>query len=147
MYKIREVAKLLNVETIDIHKKLISLKSDLAGHVFKERGITRIDDRGIEIISRNFLSSDITDITLTEEKDILVETVEKKEFPSSDEIIQIDVEELEESSLLKIKSSINELKTLIGNLDQEIYRETNRVKEYSEQLNLALKELDLLIKK
>ncbi len=54
MYKIREAAKLLNVETIDIHKKLISLKKELANHVHKKNGITSIDQEGIDIISLSF---------------------------------------------------------------------------------------------
>ncbi len=37
MYKIRQVAEILNVPTVQIHEKLIFLKKDLKGCIQKEK--------------------------------------------------------------------------------------------------------------
>ncbi len=145
MYKIRDVAKLLNVNTVEIHKKIISLKSDLSGHVVKESGITRIDDKGIEIISRSFLSNGETEIISQNVSDDLEKTDLKPN--SVHEIVEEGIEDLEDASVLKIKSRINEVKSQITSLDQDIYRETKKIKEYSEQLNEKLNQLATLLNK
>lgn len=59
MFKIRDVASLLNVPTVEIHKKLISLKQELRDHLHQDRGITFIDDEGVQIISRGFLREEV----------------------------------------------------------------------------------------
>ncbi len=84
MQKIREVAKLLNVETVEIHKKLIALKKELSPYVHKVNGITFIDEIGIDIISLSFsgrLNYVDLDAIHNEEN---VETVDGDDFSSSD---------------------------------------------------------------
>lgn len=86
MFKIRDVAALLNVPTVEIHKKLISLKQDLREHVVQERGITLIDDEGVQIISRSFLREEV----LTKD----AETSKNKETEFNDEVNREDEQEV-----------------------------------------------------
>lgn len=59
MFKVRDVAGLLNVPTVEIHKKLIGLKQEIKDHVYNEKGITLIDDEGVQMIQRSFLREEV----------------------------------------------------------------------------------------
>lgn len=152
MYKVRDAAALLNVETVEIHKKLISLKADLHGHVSKDNGITYLDDEGIQIIARSFLEED---------KELIKEInpafakpqVESESFKSVNngeaepsEVKHDIIESTEggEKDLPASKSSVNAIKAEINSLDSEIYRLFQMIHDYSEDLmrkNMEIKKL------
>ncbi len=151
MYKIREAAKLLNVNTIDIHKKLISLKKELADHVHKKNGITTIDQEGIDIISLSFAGvktdkkTAVNVLEKFEQKEGIVneivvdntsqEIVHKEEL--KDELIHGNNEQivLDESDLNSIKADINFKKNQLNSLNQKIVSELERTANYTRELN------------
>lgn len=160
MFKIRDVAGLLNVPTVEIHKKLISLKQDLRDHVFQERGITLIDDEGVQIISRGFLREEVLtkEIELSKNEDldcnIAVNTNEdiflsKKDqvedetqppSPSFGEIVEKNDTEMKRSY------EMNALKSEINRLDTEIYKTNQMMQDYINQLGQKNEELGRMLK-
>ncbi len=158
MYKIREAAKLLNVETVEIHKKLISLKKELSAHVHKSNGITMIDEKGIDIISLSFAgvksenlavknTESLNDNSLnTSVNNIDVEKLKSDELIAEEKTINMenDSEDIisQEDEILKIKSEINSKKNELNVLNQKIISELERTNYYTEEL----KEIQLKIK-
>ncbi len=152
MYKIREAAKLLNVKTIDIHKKLISLKKELAPHIHKKNGITTIDQEGIDIISLSFagVKTDTNIYASNVEKhdnvdavsSVVEENSEHKTFEHNDELKDEDVLHgkneksiVDESDLNSIKADINFKKNQLNSLNQKIVSELERTANYTRELN------------
>ncbi len=151
MYKIREAAKLLNVETIDIHKKLISLKKELANHVHKKNGITTIDQEGIDIISLSFAGIKTEKITApnllekNDKEDIETKRFEEKTAQEGEEHKDIVTETFigtkneqvtfDESDLNSIKADINYKKNQLNSLNQKIVSELERTANYTRELN------------
>lgn len=149
MYKIREVAKLLNVETVDIHKKLISLKAELRGHVTKINGITQIDDKGIEIISRGFILPDEldekaelgtavnpngNDKSAGSENSEYSSLIEQDDTVVYDNISNHDLLNKNKVEDFKEVYDSNAIKSEINKVDLQIYKISNMLTEYTLQL-------------
>lgn len=152
MYKIREAAQLLKVETIEIHKKLISLRKELQGHVQKVNGITTIDQEGIDIISLSF-SDTMSEQGLLKEsipfkeeeweglgvtdritgKDFSRETHENTQ--TIPELGSEATEEKSERDISSIKAEINLKKTELNMLNQRLVSELQRSMDYTKELN------------
>ncbi len=154
MYKIREAAKLLNVETIDIHKKLISLKKDLLGHVHKKNGIISIDQEGIDIISLSFAGVKTESVSIykaaetSSEEDGPVSLNEETNKMNTEEgftknlVSEVEVQSelnvlnvLDERDLNSIKNDINSKKSQLNVLNQKIVTELERTEYYTIELN------------
>lgn len=168
MFKIRDAAKLLNVETVEIHKKLISLKQDLKPYVRKDRGITYISDEGIQIIARSFLKKDelsyhqqnTENQAYKREKlnsksgkstvkpepvtDVKPETV--CEEPSQEEVQPKSDIIYKDSRETKTHHELNNLKTEINRLDTEIYKTHQMILDYLRQLEKKNSELSKLLR-
>lgn len=152
MYKIREAAKLLKVETIEIHKKLISLRKELQGHVRKVNGITSIDQEGIDIISLSFSDPGPEEILLKEalptgESVGEAASVGDREAPQNlegepgeepgaiRESCDKVAPERPERDIASIKAEINQKKSELNMLNQRLIAELQRSTDYTKELN------------
>lgn len=134
MYKVRDVASLLKVETVEIHKKLIALKSALSEYISKKNGITYIDDKGVEIIARSFAKSYKAPEKKVEIKPKKRESkVPEIEFSDMPYLAQND--SLDDEEIKDLKARINRLKTEISYIDQEIYLECEQIQSYSKKID------------
>lgn len=52
MYKVIEVANSLGVSKVTIYNKINHLKQEIKPHVYKKKGITYVDDTGVELIRK-----------------------------------------------------------------------------------------------
>ncbi len=138
MYKIKEIANIIGVETVEIHKKLLNLAQELKGHRFEDNGFTVVDEKGLSIIERSF-------ITTTEEK-----REEQNSFESEDTTKKIieekeKNEDLEENSLA-IKTEINKIKKYINVLDEKINETKIEFEKETETLANSTKKLKAIQK-
>lgn len=122
MYKISQVAEILNVPTIHIHEKLIFLKKDLKECIHKKSGITYIDDKGMVILKKAF-ESEIS------EKSHVFDDVKKLELleidsNNNDELTNklSNLENTYDLKVLELKEKIGQSKSEISKLDFEIKR-------------------------
>ena len=122
MYKISQVAEILNVPTIHIHEKLIFLKKDLKECIHKKSGITHIDDKGMVILKKAFESE------ISEKSHVFdeVKKVDILEIDSNDnEQLTNKLSNLENTydlKVLELKEKIGQSKSEISKLDFEIKR-------------------------
>ncbi len=144
MYKIKEVANLLGVETIEIHKKLVNLRQDLKGHTVKKNGVTLIDEKGLSIIERSFV--DIDDVEILDvvhndeiEDDVVLEVGIDEDVDSN---IDLDID----TKILELKKSINKTKNALIEIDTQIVKTSNVLQQSSVNLESNIKKLKLLEK-
>lgn len=133
MYKISQVAEILNVPTVKIHEKLISLRKDLKECIHKKNSITYIDDKGLIIIKKAFESE------VTDKVSVVDRTSEKKadELLESQEDATNELTEIESSYDLKVielKEKIGQSKSQLSKLDIELKRMDDAIVHYQEIL-------------
>ncbi len=143
MYKIKEAAKILGVETIEIHRKLINLKSELKGHTISKNGIITIDEFGLNLIERSFINLE-EDNFVNKDPELEIACEEQNEVDYDDyhsnEEIDIDVE------ILETKAAIYDLKKQIMDLDKNINYKTDELNRKSNDLNAVTRKLKLVEK-
>ncbi len=147
MYKIRRVAEMLEVSTIQVHEKLIDLKDSLGAHVHKKSGVTYIDDKGLLLIKRAFDLIHAEEPAKDTEVDIIEESVEVEVSESnevSDEVeitpVMLTEEEQSEKRVLDLKDDIGKYKTKLNKLDIELRKKDDAIKHYQEQLLKEMKQ-------
>lgn len=122
MYKISQVAEILNVPTIHIHEKLIFLKKDLKECIHKKSGITYIDDKGMVVLKKAF-ESEISEKSHVFDDDKVINV---DEVDSNKKDIQTNklskIENTYDLKVLELKEKIGQSKSEISKLDFEIKR-------------------------
>ncbi len=66
MYRVIEVANMLNVSKVTIYKKMDLLKKELKPYIKKQRKITFIEAEGVEIIKKSLTYQKTDDLHLVE---------------------------------------------------------------------------------
>ncbi len=124
MYRINQVAGMLDISTVLIHEKLITERDQLAPHLHKENSITYIDSDGVKILSRMV------------EEERLKSVVDDKLVESQDESNSVNklTPEDEEILLLRLKEKISYAKTDIKKLDIEIARKDQAIEHYQSEI-------------
>lgn len=159
MFKIRDAAKFLNLPTVEIHKKLISLKQELKGHVVQEKGITLIDDEGIQIISRSFLRDEELiqyeensknreeHVNFTEEEVVDPHYNEVNSNLSSTQVLAPSLEEKKEKNEIETLSTENKYSDIVDKKDGEIKRsyEINALKSEINRLDTEIYKTNLMM--
>lgn len=132
MYKISEVANMLNVEKVVIFEKLISKSKELEPYITKEKGITYFTDFGVEVINALIDGRPIPSqpVDIVEDVNQETESVYEEEFISDDDIRSIN----EERARIKkeIMNHRNKLMDLDGQhkqLDEALRHYQNMLKE------------------
>ncbi len=136
MYKVKQIAEMLNVETVAIHEILIEMRDVLAANVVRKNSILYIDYDGYQCIKQTLEKSSKeaqtgTTISVTE-----INQIEKttNEIASFEATCLLDIE--------SIKERISLLKQDINRIDLQIYREEEVLHHYQQAVQadlLALK--------
>ncbi len=146
MYKIKEVANLLGVETVEIHKKLVNLKQELKGHTVNKHGMIQIDDKGLSIIERSFI--DIDELEVTDNREVAQSEGEiASDFELDNEhYVAEEVEVDIDQKNLELKKKLYKLKNVLLLLDREIEQQSSVLEERTFKLNENVTRLKALEK-
>jgi len=135
MYKIGEVANMLNVEKVVIFEKLISRSKDIEPYVIKEKGITYFTDFGIEV-----MGALISGLAIPSEPEIGQDEVEVEDDISSENVR--DEEYVSDEDIQSINDERARLKREIMNCRNKLIELDGQHKQMDE----ALKHYQMLIK-
>ncbi len=140
MYKISEVANMLNVEKVVIFEKLISKSKEIEPYITKEKGVTYFTDFGVEVMNALIYggpmpieSSDSHDDD-NPEKEIILED----EFISDDDIKSINDERVRiKKEIMFCRNKLIELDGQHKQLDEALRHYQNMVKEDLDWMRIA----------
>jgi len=131
MYKIRQVAEILNVPTVQIHEKLIFLKNDLKGCIHKKNSITFIDEKGLVMIKKAFESEMIVKVSEPESDELETQSVSM----TDDESHKLtEIENTYDLKVIELREKIGHSKSQLNKLDIEIMRLNDAILHYHETL-------------
>lgn len=142
MYKIKQVALMLGVSTVDIHSQLIEQREDLQDSIHKNNGITYVDTDGVKKLARYFEQRD----SLQEVNRQASEQSFSMETHSLDPTHQMNrTEDTEDASddpeirVFQLREKISRLKSQINRIDQEILLKDDAIEHYLQELEARLK--------
>lgn len=115
MYKVKQIAEMLDVETVFIHEVLINYRDELAANVIKKNSITYIDYDGYQRIKQIVKDSHKEDDIVTKLDDSVSNNYDA--ITSQQELSNTQPE-----SLKKYYDDIDEIRNKISYLKQEISR-------------------------
>lgn len=132
MYKVKQIADMLDVETVLIHEILINHR-DVLGHcVIKKNSITYIDYDGYQKIKEI-----VKQHNSYQEKEVSTMNIPESVL-HSDTVSNLDSQDLEQSKyhkdLQEIKSKITTIKQEINRIDILITREEEALTHYRKML-------------
>jgi DNA repair ATPase RecN len=129
MYKVKQIADMLGVETVVIHEKLIVLRDQLSIHINRNNGVIYLDEEGYRILSHEILKNiKMADQSSRVEKESILTNVvtEKDDF---------------NSNLMQMKDRISHLKQEINKCDMQILRAEEALNHYMNQMNIDMERL------
>jgi hypothetical protein len=129
MYKVKQIAEMLNVETVRIHEKLIELRDVLATHVSRQNSILYIDYDGYQILKR--------DIELEINQQVLLAKNDLVGTDANQEINEFSNGHKQEQPLTDVeivKGKMSIIKQEINKLDLQIHREMEALAHYHKQI-------------
>lgn len=132
MYKVKQIAEMLNVETVAIHEILIEMRDVLAANVVRKNSILYIDYDGYQYIKRTLEKS-----SKEAQTDIVVSVTEINQIEKTTN----EVASFEATCLLdieSIKERISLLKQDINRIDLQIYREEEVLHHYQQAVQADL---------
>jgi len=134
MYKIGEVANLLNVEKVVIFEKLISKSKDIEAHIVKEKGITYFTDFGVEVMNALIYGLPIPEET---KKELILEstvaTEDLKDELDEDYISSEDIKRINEERA-RIKKEIMVCRNNLIAIDGQHVQLDEALKHYQEMI-------------
>lgn len=128
MYKVIEVAEKLGVSKVTIYKKVNSLKQEIKPYIYKKKGITYIDDTGIEMIKN---SLDVNQCVSKVKSEVKTEEI----YNSCKQEKSMDVNRLTGEIDGLQNDYINALKEQIDYLKNELDIKNNQLTVKDHQLN------------
>ncbi len=134
MYKIKQVAHMLGVTTVDIHSQLIEQREHLSLNIHKENGITFIDAEGVKIIARHLEGR-----TTTVETQINPEFVDQGHENFGDLSLALETDMDSEMKVYHLREAISRLKTQINRVDQDILLKDEAIEHYLQELENGLR--------
>ena len=124
MYKIRQVAEILDVPTVQIHEKLISLSKELRQCLYKTNSITYIDESGLVIIKKAFDLEHVENAKIKEAVEKKANSIieEQPSFEKENGSTSVAVEKNRHYDLriLELKDAITKVRSEIKLLDERI---------------------------
>lgn len=132
MYKVKQIAEMLNVETVAIHEVLIEMRDVLAPHVVRKNSILYVDYDGYQQIKKT-LERSFKEVLLDSNKPVIEgDELENpySETPSFETNCLHDIE--------SIKEKISLLKQDINRIDLQIYREEEVLHHYQQAVQADL---------
>lgn len=115
MYKVKQIAEMLDVETVFIHEVLINYRDELTANVIKKNSITYIDYDGYQRIKQI--------VKEIRQEDSNVPKLDDSVSNNYDAIIsQEDLSNTQPEGLKKYYDDIDEIRNKISYLKQEISR-------------------------
>lgn len=138
MYKIRQVAHMLGVSTVDIHSQLIEQREALQSFIHKNTGVTFIDAEGVKVLARlleariaaNAVEESLDSSSLSEHESTAVEKEPARSPLFEDESLD------EEMKIFQLRERISRLKAQINKIDQDILLKDEAIEHYLQELNL-----------
>ncbi|MBN2899618.1 MAG: hypothetical protein JXO44_12660 [Clostridia bacterium] len=142
MYKIGEVASMLNVEKVVIFEKLISKAKDIEPHIRKEKGVTYFTEFGVQV-----MNALVYNLPLPVE--IQIESVEQEtssengpdlseELISDEDIVRINEERLRiKNEIMSCRNKLIELDGQHKQLDEAMRHYQQQIKEDLDWLRIA----------
>lgn len=141
MYKIGEVANMLNVEKVVIFEKLISKSKEIEPYITKEKGITYFSEFGVKVIDALIYGrpipveekEEVPTQELHEEKDVIDE-----DFISDEDIVSINEERKRiKKEIMNSRNKLIELDGLHKQLDEAIRHYQISIKEDLDWIKVA----------
>ena len=125
MYKIKQVAEMLNIETVVIHEKLILFRELLEPHVIRKNGVIYIKHDGVQFIAQSIE----TDPNEEDANQLL----------SDDQVETFD--EHKSLDMQHLKERMNTLKREINKTDLSLKRQEDAISHYQQMINEDLERL------
>lgn len=142
MYKIGEVANMLNVEKVVIFEKLISKSKEIEPYITKEKGITYFSDFGVQVMNALIYGLPIPE-EVVEAPEIISDESSTSVETDDDLISDEDIRSINEERT-RIKNEImacrNKLMELDGQhkqVDEAIRHYQNQIKEDTDWIRIA----------
>lgn len=131
MYKVKQVAEMLNIETVVIHEKLILYRDLLEAHVVRKNGVIYIKHDGVQLIA----------------KSIEADQPEEKEPDLPADSSEGALETIEAHNALDmqhLKERMNTLKREINKTDLALKRQEEAISHYQQVIIEDLERLKTL---
>lgn len=140
MYKIGEVANMLNVEKVVIFEKLISKSKEIEPYITKEKGITYFTEFGVTVMDALIYGRPIPSEP-NEEDDLEIEEsseVNDEEFISDDDIKNINDERARiKKEIMNCRNKLIDLDGQHKQLDDALRHYQNMIKEDIDWIRIA----------
>jgi hypothetical protein len=129
MYKVKQIADMLGVETVVIHEKLIVLRDQLTVHIKRNNGVIYLDEEGFRLLSNEILKN--------------VKINEPGSKVDTESILSNNIIEKDDftSNLMQMKDRISHLKQEINKCDMQILREEEALNHYIHQMSIDMDRL------
>ncbi|MCK8060860.1 MULTISPECIES: hypothetical protein [unclassified Fusibacter] len=129
MYKVKQIADMLGVETVVIHEKLIVLRDLLEAHIRRKNGVIYLDNEGYRLLSQEILKN----VSVNNEG----ETDRTESLIASETVQYDDIR----TDVMQMMDKISSLKQEINKCDMQIIREEEALNHYVEQMKINMERL------
>jgi hypothetical protein len=135
MYKISEVANMLNVEKVLIFEKLISKTKEIEPYITKEKGITYFSDFGVQVMNALIYGHPIPEepINQLEGTEEETEDIFDTDVVEDDLINDEDIKSINEERM-RIKNEIMACRNKLMELDGQHKQVDDAIRHYQEQI-------------
>lgn len=130
MYKVIEVANMLNVSKVTIYKKMTQLKKELKPYVKKKKNITYIEAEGIEIIKNSL--AQFADEQQPQLSELEIKKVEeaKKELESELQVKNEEIERIATNHVMELENQLEYLNQQIRLKEESLKSKTELVENF-----------------
>lgn len=132
MYKIGEVANMLNVEKVVIFEKLISKSKDIEPYITKEKGITYFSDFGVEVMNALIYGLPIPE-EMVETAEVISDDSSTSVETDDDLISDEDIRSINEERK-RIKNEIMACRNKLLELDGQHKQVDEAIRHYQDQI-------------
>lgn len=133
MYKIGEVANMLNVEKVIIFEKLISKAKEIEPYITKEKGITYFSDFGVEVMNALIYGGPMPKEKVEEVLEESVAVSEQVDTEESDYISNDDIKSINDERA-RIKKEIMTCRNKLIELDGQHKQMDEIIQHYHHML-------------
>lgn len=142
MYKIKQVALMLGVSTVDIHSQLIEQREDLQEFIHKNNGVTYVDTEGVKKLARYFELRDSEQEVKRQNTEQSTSIADNTDYFNTqfDQSIELEtVSDDPEMRVFQLREKISRLKSQINRIDQEILLKDVAIEHYLQELEARIK--------
>jgi len=128
MYKVIEVANMLNVSKVTVYKKMTQLKKELKPFIKKKKNITYLETEAIELIKNSL--AQFSEEDQPEVNELVIKKVEdaKKELESSLEQKDIEIDRIAANHIVELQNQLDYLEQQVR-VKEEVLKQKTEIVE------------------